>query len=223
MCPSAIHSGLISRYLGGCVSLQPLPFQSLQSTLIGSNSHGVQSTSFDPDYPGAYELVSHTSSGCMDLHPIISGVNAFYLLFVTLFLSPSPPVLYSILVILGYAQIVLISNPPYSPPYWDTVFSRLIPVLFASFFFWKTAFRRTLVAFRNLPVETAIWQGLGFWLGIESSTIFSKLPIQRLGYGALSGSGVITLIVIIVLVAVVVLIQAWQMRKYGLLQYYLVR
>jgi hypothetical protein len=159
----------------------------------------------------------------MDLHPIITGVNAFYLLFVILLLRPSPAVLYSILVILGYAQVALISDPPYSPPYWETFFGRLIPVLFASYFFWKVAFRRTLTAFRDLPVETAIWQGFGYWIGIESSTIFAKLPIQRLGYGQLGATGVITLIVSIVIVAVVVLVQAWQMRKYGLLQYYLVR
>lgn len=159
----------------------------------------------------------------MDLHPIITGVNAFYLLFVTLLLSPSPVVLYFILVILGYAQIVLISNPPYTPPYWETVFGRFIPVAFAAYFFWKVAFRTTLTAFKDMPIEVALWQGLGYWIGIESSTIFSKLPIQRLGYGKLSGSGVITLIVIIVIVGLVVLIQAWQMRKYGLLQYYLVR
>ena len=214
---------MINRQLGGCVTLRPFPFDSPQSDFKGTTSHGVSSVSFLPNFPGAYQLIREGTTGCLDIHPIVTGVNAACLLLVTLFLDPSPAVLFSILVVLGYFQMMLFSNPPNTPPYWDTILGRLVPVLFACFFFWKVAFRRTLHAFYGLPVEIATWQGIGFWIGMESSTIFAKLPIQRLGYGSLSSAGVISLIVIIVVVLVVVLVQAWQMRKFGLLQYYIYR
>ena len=223
VCPAAIHSGLISSRLGGCVSLKPLDFPSGISNLLGSTSHGVASLSFSPSYPGAYSLEFGNGSGCLDLHPIITAVNAVFLLIVTLFLSPSPGVLFTILVILGYLQIVLISDPSSLPPDWSWIFGGLPQVLLTGYWAWHVSFSRTLPAFTHLPVEVTLWQGVGFWLGTESSTIFNKLPIQRLGYGALSASGVISLVVILVVVVILVLIQAWQMRKYGMLQYYLIR
>jgi len=205
--------------------VQPVAFNSTPGPgpFIGSKANGVDSTSFLPDYPGAYELVSDLSGGCIDLHPVITGINAICLLLLTLFLSPPPPVLFSVLLLLGWGQITLLSNPRYAPPHWDYILGGLPAVIFAGYWFYKVSFKRTLYAFRDLPVETAIWQGIGYWIGIESSTIFSKLPVQRLGYGQLSPEGVITIIIIVVLVLVVVLVQAWQARKFGLLQYYILR
>ena len=150
-------------------------------------------------------------------------MNAFCLLVLTLFLAPPPYVLFTVLLLLGWLQITLLSNPRYAPPQWDYILGGLPAVAFAGYWFYKISFRRTLYAFQGLPVEMALWQGLGYWIGIESSTIFSKLPIQRLGYGTLSPAGVITIIVIVVIVLVVVVVQAWQARKLGLLQYYIVR
>jgi hypothetical protein len=216
---------LISRHLGGCFTLKPTSTELDwdQAGYIGFDANGVKSASFEPSFPGAFELSSNGTGGCLDIHPIITGVNAACLLLVTLLLAPSPVVLFATILILGYLQIVLISDPPNQPPYWDRVLGGLPAVLMAGYFFWRVSFKRTLDAFRHLPVEVAIWQGIGYWIGIESSTIFSKLPIQRLGYGALSASGVITIIVIVIIVAIVVLVQAWQARKFGLLQYYIVR
>jgi hypothetical protein len=225
VCPAAIQSGLISRHLGGCVAVRPTSteLEFAQSNFVGLDANGVKSVSFEPSFPGAFELFSNGTGGCLDLHPIITGVNAACLLLVTLFLAPAPAVFFALILILGYLQIVLVSNPPNQPPYWDRVLGGLPAVLMAGYFFWRISFKRTLEAFQHLPVEVALWQGMGFWIGIESSTIFSKLPIQRLGYGALSAAGVITIIVIVIIVAIIVLVQAWQARKYGLLQYYIVR
>jgi hypothetical protein len=88
---------------------------------------------------------------------------------------------------------------------------------------YKVAFYRTLSRFGKLPFERGFWQGTGFWIGIESATIFAKLPIRRLGYDPLDAGGIITLLVIIGFVVVGVVIQAWTMRKVGLLQYYIIR
>ena len=205
------------------MSLRPFPFGSLQADFQGTRAHHVESVSFAPSYPGAYELARDVSGGCLDIHPIVSAANAICLFLTTLLLDPAPGVLYSILVLLGYIQIMLFSNPPRAPPNWEIVFQRLVPVLFAAYFFWRVSFRRTLPAFRRLPLELAIWQGFGYWIGIESSTIFAKLPIDRLGYGTLSAGGVVSLIVIIVLVIILALVQAWQMRRLGMLQYYIAR
>lgn len=193
------------------------------SGLIGSSSNGVQSLSFAPQFYGAFALSSLSSSGCMDLHPIITSVNAICLFITTVLLSPRPGVLFTILLLLGYVQILLVSNSPSQPPNWDTVLGRLPPTLAAGYWMWRVSFKRTLEAFTHLPLETALWQGAGFWIGVESSTIFASLPIDRLGYGQLSASGVVALVVIIVVVLLLVLVQAWQARKFGMLQYYLVR
>ncbi len=223
VCASAIHAGLISPYLGGCITINPLPYPTGSSSFLNSTSHGLTSARFAPQFPGAYTLTSDPSTRCLDLHPIVTGVNALCLLLTTLFLSPSPSILFSILTLLGYVLIVLFSDPPNQPPDWSGILGGLLPVLFTSYWIYRTSFRRTLNAFTSLPFDLSFWQGAGYWIGIESSTIFAKLPISRLGYGGLDAAGVITLVIIIVIVVIVVAIQAWQMRKAGLLQYYLIR
>jgi hypothetical protein len=96
-------------------------------------------------------------------------------------------------------------------------------VLLAGYWQYNVAFKRTLQGFAERPVERALWQGLGFWIGINQANIFTKLPITRLGYGSLGADGAITLIVILVFVMIVVLRQAWDLRRWGMLRYYLYR
>ena len=128
-----------------------------------------------------------------------------------------------ILVFVGYTQIVFISNPRSQPPEWEYVFASFGPVIFVGYWMYKVSFKRTIEGFRRLPFELAFWQGGGFWVGVESAQIFAKLPIDRLGYDSLDPAGVITLVIILVIVVIVALIQAWTLRKVGLLQYYLLR
>ena len=203
------------------MSVFPIPQVFGFSNFVGSFAHDLHSVGFQPHFPGAYSLTAHHESGCFDLHPIISSFNAICLLITVLFLRPSTAVLMAIITVLGYFQIMLVSDPEDQPPYWEDVFGGLPAVLITAYWAYRVSFRRTLRAFVELPMDVAIWQGLGYWIGIESSTIFAKLPIQRLGYGGLSASGVVTLILIIILVIIVVAIQGWQGRKYGMLQYYL--
>jgi hypothetical protein len=145
------------------------------------------------------------------------------LFLTTLFLLPPPHILFPTLLLLGYIQIIFFSDPPYTPPDWEYTFSSLLPVLLTGYWAYGVSFKRTMTAFAELPFEMALWQGLGFWIGVESSTIFARLPISRLGYGQLSADGVIALLVVVGMVIVVVLFQAWDMRKLGLLQYYIIR
>ncbi|OCF56060.1 hypothetical protein L486_06001 [Kwoniella mangroviensis CBS 10435] len=224
LCPSALHSSLISPTLGGCINFHSLPYPNGYSNYQSSYSNNINSTSFEPFYPGAYRISSYgTSNGCLDLHYIVTGFNVFCLLLTVLLLKPPSSLLFIILLVGGYFHLVLFANPPSIPPNWETIFAGLPPILLAGYWFWKLSFKRTLAGFKDLPLELALWQGLGYWLGLESSTIFSKLPITRLGYDALDPAGVISLVCIVVVVVIVVAIQAWQMRKYGLLRYYLIR
>lgn len=153
----------------------------------------------------------------------MSTYNAVCLFILTALMSPPPWLLMHILVFLGYTQIVLISNPRSQPPDWEYVFASFGPVIFVGYWAYKISFKRTIEGFKRLPFELGFWQGGGFWIGIESSQIFAKLPISRLGYDPLDAGGIISLTVILVIVVIVACIQAWTLRKVGLLQYYIVR
>lgn len=204
------------------MTLNPLGYPANDTTFPGSTAFGILSIPFLPSFPGAFSLSpSSFSNGCMDLHPIISAFNALMLFLVTVFLSPSPCVLFTILLLLGYGQIVLISDPPDLPPVWENILGGLLPVVFTGYWMYRVAFKRTLDGFAELPLELGLWQGLGYRIGIESSTIFAKLPISRLGYGKLDAGGVTALVVILVIVALVAVLQAWDMRKAGFLRHYI--
>jgi hypothetical protein len=223
VCAAGIHAGIVHPTWGGCVSLSALPFNEGSSNFKSSTSNGITSASFLPSFPGAYAIVRLVRNGCIDIHPIITTYNAICLFLLTLFMSPSLPVLMHILVFLGYTQIVFVSDVRTEPPEWEYVFASFGPVIFVGYWAYKVAFKRTMEGFRQLPFELAFWQGTGIWIGIESATIFGSLPIKRLGYDALDPAGVITLTIILIFVLIVVGIQALTLRKVGLLQYYLLR
>ncbi|WVQ72683.1 hypothetical protein IAR50_002243 [Cryptococcus sp. DSM 104548] len=223
ICASAIHAKLIPPLLGGCVSINPLPYPTGFSSFVSSSSNGLTSTGFIPSFPGAYTLSSVSPFGCWDLHYIMTGFNAACLLIFTLFLRPPPSLLFCVLLVMGYFQIVLFSDPPSAPPSWEDVFAGFIPVLLVGYWIWNQAFKFTLRGFTKLPFDLAFWQGAGYWIGVESSTVFARLPISRLGYDSLDPAGVIALTWIIIIAVFVILIQAWSFRRAGLVRYYLIR
>lgn len=151
------------------------------------------------------------------------GFNAVCLLVLTFFLRPPSSLLFAILLVLGYFQITLFSDVPNFPPDWQSLFGGLIPVLITGYWIWKQAFSITLPHFRDAPFTLALWQGAGYWVGVESSTVFARFPISRLGYDTLTPSGFLALMIIVGLILLVIGYQALAMRKQGLLRYYLVR
>lgn len=206
--------------------MKPLPIPDGGNNFIGGKQRGLQSTAFGPHFPAAYELEGIGSVGrCMDYHWPITAYNVVMLFVFTALFAPPPSVLTTVLFLGGFLQISLVSDPPNRPPYWSSIFGGVLPVFFAGYWAWKVSLKRTLTGFRRakLPFETALWQGLGFWIGIESSTLFAKIPISRLGYGDLGANGIISLIVIIVIVVIVVLLQVLAFRRLGLVRYYVVR
>lgn len=161
----------------------------------------------------------------MEYHWPITAYNVVMLFVFTAFFAPPPAVLTTVLFLGGFLQITLVSDPPNRPPDWSKIIGGVLPVFFAGYWAWKVSLCRTLTGFyeAKLPFETALWQGFGYWIGIESDTLFAKIPISRLGYNHLSADGIISLIAVIIFVFVVVLIQALSMRRLGLVRYYLVR
>jgi hypothetical protein len=223
ICASAIHSSLINPTLGGCITVSWPSFPSWRSDFPGYPSNGILSAPFAPSFPASYSLAASPGPGCLALGPIITAFNAIMLFLVTLFCLPSPPVLTAILVIMGYVELVLFANPRTTPPDWQWFVSGIPAVLLAGYWQYNVAFKRTLQGFEERPVERALWQGIGFWIGINQANIFTKLPITRLGYGKLGADGVVTLIVILGVVVIIVLRQAWDLRKWGMLRYYIYR
>lgn len=221
-----MHAGIISPTFGGCVSITTLPYPAGSANYTSSTSRSIKSWPFVPHFPAAFTLTGYGSlAQCMEYHWPITATNVVLLFIFTLLFSPPPVALFATLLVGGYAHIVLVSDPPSQPPDWSAVFGGLPAVLLAGYWIYRVSFRHTLAGWAraNLPLEAALWQGCGFWIGIESSTVFAKVPIQRLGYGALSPGGVIALVVIVLVVAVIVVIQAVELRRLGMLRYYLAR
>lgn len=186
----------------------------------------MSSVSFPPSFPGAFELEATGSwSECMEYHWPITAFNVVALFIFTALFDPQPGVLLTVILLMGYSHLVLVADAPYRPPNWSKFFGGVLPALLAGFWAWHVSFRRCLNGFytARLPLETALWQGFGLWIGLESSTIFARIPIARLGYDKLGADGLIALIVVIALVVLVVLIQALSFRRLGLVRYYLVR
>lgn len=226
ICGAALHAGLISTSFGGAVTLTPLDFPSSTSNYTSSKNNHITSIPFEPSFPGAYSLskvVSSSSATNIDLHYPILAYNATCLFLLTLFFSPPPWVLFSTLLILGYFQIILVSDVPNLDPDWSGIIGGFPAFAFAGYWIYRVSFSITLPGFKRLPLEMSLWQGLGYWIGIESSTIFARLPISRLGYGGLSSAGIVAIVIIVMIVVVVVIIQAISFRKYGLLRYYIIR
>ncbi|EIW69317.1 hypothetical protein TREMEDRAFT_30806 [Tremella mesenterica DSM 1558] len=231
LCASALHSSLISPFMGGSFQITPTIYPSSPSssppnpTISTSTINDITPIPFSPPFPGGFILSSLSSQGTSDLHPLISTYNAISLFLFTLFI-PSPPYLFSILLLLGFLQIVLISDLPSIPPDWSYIIASALPVALIGYWIYKVSFKRTLFGFSQLPVELALWQGLGYWIGIESNDIFSKLPITRLAEGGFDGAkkgGVVLLVVICLVGLGVVVLQFKALRSVGLIRFYLIR
>ncbi|BEJ13483.1 hypothetical protein CspHIS471_0306570 [Cutaneotrichosporon sp. HIS471] len=226
VCAAGLHAGIISHTYGGCLRVKPMSFPKGSWNFTSSSANGLTSESFAPHFPGAYTLEPTGSwSNCLDYHWPITAYNVVALFAFTTFFAPRPAVLLTTILVMGYAHVVLVSNPPTRPPLWSRVFEGVPTALLAGFWAWHVCFRRTLNGFyaAQLPVEVALWQGAGLWIGLESSTLFSRIPISRLGYGSLGVDGTIALIVVVVVVTAVVLVQALSFRRLGLVRYYLAR
>ena len=226
ICPAAIHAGLISDAQGGAVYVNPTIYPGGSNDSV--SAHGITPAPFEPAFPAGFTLSQISQKGAISLHTEISTYNAVCLAIFTLLL-PSPPWLLSILLLLGFFQIVLVSDPPSMPPDWQDISAAVLPITLVGYWFYRVSFRRTLVAFHRtgMPVELALWQGVGFWIGVESSTFFASLPITRLAAGGIRSArdagSVVGLVVLAIVIVIVVIVQWTAVRRVGMVRYYLIR
>jgi hypothetical protein len=227
VCAAGVHAGIVSPTYGGCVNVAPLSDPEGYANFLGSKgSGGLTSAPFSPHFPFAFRLSpAGTAAQCIEFHWPIMAYNVILLFVFTAFFTPPPHVLAAVLLVMGYLQITLASDVKSRPPDWSFILGGIPPLLLAGYWFWNVAFRTTLTAFisAGLSLDMAVWQGAGFWIGIESSTLFARIPISRLGYGALSAGGIASLVIVIVVVVAVVAVQALTFRRLGYLRYYLTR
>jgi len=118
--------------------------------------------------------------------------------------------------------VVLFSQPQGPPPELDVAFGSFLPVLFIAYAFWRLAFRFTLPAFRNAPLESCVLYLGGLWVGILNNLTFDKLPLSRLTSSDLTKrrGAITTLVVILVIILVLAINQVRVIRKTGWLPYY---
>ena len=138
-------------------------------------------------------------------------------------IQPPSGWLMATMAIIGYWQLVLISNPPDFPPDYSTASGTFLSAMGITYWFWRISMRKTLESFKELPLERAFWWGLGLWIGIESQNLFSKIPISRLVASDFQRPGAVTAIVILGAIALVaVFFQIIALRSIGILKFLLI-
>jgi len=221
VCAAAIQSGLISDSKGGCASLQ----------LVGNftnylpfSAHGLTSVGFPTTFPLSFQFLPTTSlTHCTDLRNAALAFNIIITALLFLVLRPKPIITFWCLVCIGFWHVTLFSQPRATPPPLDDAFGTFLPALFVAYAFWRLAFRFTLPAFRNAPIEAAVWYLAPYWAGVLTNITTDKIPIDRLVSSDIrSRPGAVTaLIIICAIVFVIVLNQVRVIRKTGWLPWYL--
>ncbi|KAL4242208.1 Cysteine-rich secretory LCCL domain-containing protein [Abortiporus biennis] len=220
ICAAAVQAGLISDSKGGCASLQ----------LVGNftnylplTANGLTSIGFPSTFPLSFQFLSSTSlSHCEDLRNPALAFNILITVLLFLVLRPKPIVTYWCLVCIGFWHVTLFSQPRASPPPLDEAFGSFLPALFVAYAFWRLAFRFTMPAFRNAPIEATVWYLATYWTGVLTNITMDKIPIDRLVASDIkSRRGAVTALVIIVIVVVVLALnQVRVIRKTGWLPHY---
>ncbi|KZW02660.1 hypothetical protein EXIGLDRAFT_816420 [Exidia glandulosa HHB12029] len=220
ICSAAIHAGIVSNSKGGCGTVSLVgTFQNF----LSSSAHGVSSTAFPSTFPLSMRFSpSNALKYCADLRNEALAFDIIVTFILFLLLRPPPVVLFWCLVCLGYWHITLFSDSRDMPPDLSGAFGDFLPALFVSYAFWRFAWRHTLPAFSDLPLERAVWYLPFYWLGVLFNITTQKIPIDRLlGSDIRQRPGALTaLIVIVIFIVVAILNQMRVARKTGWLTFY---
>lgn len=187
------------------------------------SAHGLTSVGFPSVFPLAFQFSPATDiAHCEDLRDPALAFNIIITALIFLVLRPKPLVAFWSLVCIGFWHITLFSQPQANPPALDAAFSAFLPALFVAYGLWRVAWRFTLPAFRNAPIEASVWYLASFWPGVLANITSAKLPIDRLVASDLTARpGALTaLVIIIVIVTVIVVNQLRVIRRTGWLPYY---
>ncbi|PFH54798.1 hypothetical protein AMATHDRAFT_331 [Amanita thiersii Skay4041] len=221
ICAAAIQAGVITNSKGGCGSVELV---SNFSNFFPYTSRGLTSIGFPTIFPVSFRFGSSTSlTHCDDLRDPALAFNVIITFILFTVLRPRPIILFWCLVCIGYWHVALFSQPQGPPPKLGIAFGNFLPVLFVAYAFWRVAFRFTLSAFYNAPVEAALLYLTPYWVAVLNNLTFDKIPISRLTSSDLAKrNGAITaLVVILIILTILVINQIRVVRKTGWLPYYL--
>lgn len=186
ICSSAIHAGVIRSRDGGCGRINLV---GERSNFTGSVSHGLESISFDSNFPLSFDF----EAGAGDNDFKCSTEPQSSLLFASIaattllsLLSTKSKIFFPIFVII-FAHVGFVSDPPRAsyrnisvlPDHLSMFAKRLLPSLFVAVIIWMTVVKRTLSGMDAAFEKTILWLG-GFWFGALSSSTLDWIPISRL-------------------------------------------
>ncbi|ODV97670.1 hypothetical protein PACTADRAFT_47541 [Pachysolen tannophilus NRRL Y-2460] len=192
-CGAAIHSGILSPFLGGCAKIS---YTGGQASFPSKPGHyGVDdSIEFNTFFPASYVFMSVPNAfNCYDPRLLIVLIN--FILGGPVMYFCSGFVAFWIITIVAFWTICLALDPPLivnplDPESLPSLISlgleRLLPSLFILYVLWHFAIGNTL---SDPPKESQkhgsplskliLWYPL-FWLGILNNVTFDRLPVDRL-------------------------------------------
>lgn len=231
-CSSAVHAGILSPLLGGCLKLK------FDGAKLSFDSHyGAYNTGFSVNFnsffPSSFifERFTHgtTFQGCYD--PRFGVLLTNFLFGVPLIYLASGFISYWVLSLVGFWTVILALDPPSIPDGKDpnsiaTLFSigfeRLLPLCFVLYVMWKSTVYRTLSEPSSPISKVLLWYPL-FWVGIANNVTFDRLPVDRLtprDIKEMPGS-FLTIILIVIGLIICSVVQGHQLWKSGRLIIYI--
>lgn len=185
-CASAVHSGIVSPFFGGCAKMSMEGPQNSFPSKLGYYGHW--SVAFDSFFPSSFSFKSlrdGIASGCYDPRIVVVVVNA--LAGLPVFYLYNGLIGYWIITMIGYWTIALALDPPLLTDPHDAAsvyelisvaVQRLLPLCFILYVEWKCAVKRTLE--NGSPVAKIVLWYPTFWLGVLNNVTFDRLPVDRL-------------------------------------------
>ncbi|KAA8647133.1 hypothetical protein EYZ11_012148 [Aspergillus tanneri] len=220
ICPAAVHAGLVSDQKGGCGILRRT---GERSDFEPVEKNGISSIGFLSNFPLSFTFGSEDPLGdsnlyCQDIRWTLFAFSLVVSTMLSLFIT-SPAAFYSSIFFIVYFQVVLSSDPPFSPDYYDlvsTALGRLLPCAFVGYAIYYFCVRHTLKDLDAHWDKTVLWLG-SCWVGALNTDTFDKIPISRLTpHDIQQQPGAIPALIIIVgVLCLIVITQALAFRNEG--------
>ena len=222
ICQAAIHAGVISNKAGGCgvVSLK-----GNQPGFEESQRYGIQSYSFDSQFPQSYTFLKDIDTECgnVDMRWALLAVTLVFSCVIGIF-TWTAATFFPCIFTLTFVHVALVSDPPNRSNFLDLLslaVEHFLPAAFVAFAMYRFGVRKQLAGLTAQVEKTILYLG-GLWLGALSNYTFSFIPVSRLTPGDLNRPGAaLSVSVIVILVFCIALGQIYYFRLEGLLRRYL--
>ncbi|KAL4759769.1 LCCL domain-containing protein [Aspergillus foveolatus] len=220
ICQAAMHAGLLEDSKGGCGILRRT---GEQKKFPAVDRNDISSVDFPSYFPLSFTFDTGASSeyggsDCQDLRWPLFTFSVVVSTILSLVVT-SPAAFYASIFFIVYFQVVLSSDPPYSPDYYEivsTALGRFLPCAFVGFAIYHFCIRHTLSDLTAHWDKTILWLG-PCWVGALNTDTFDKIPISRLTpHDIQQQPGALpALITIIVILVAIVITQALAFRNEG--------